>query len=429
MTTDLRSSPAGGALVLGAGIRALGIARSLGRRGIPVWLLADPTDSMACYSRHVSCTLRWSMDAGERLDLLRRLGEGQLRGWAVYPTDDESAALVSTHREQLGERFRLLTSSWPVVARAYDKRQTYALAAQLGLPHPTTFLPADEDDVRRTELTFPVILKPAFKNVANAFTDAKAWPAEDRDELLTLYRRATALVPPEVVMVQELIPGTGRTQLSCAALCVDGDALATLVVRRTRQFPVDFGHSSSFVESVVDPEVEQLARQFLAGAGFTGLVEVEFKRSAGDARTLLLDVNPRVWTWHSIGARAGVDFPYLAWRSMHGDHPRGVRGRPGVRWVRPATDLFAARAAIRAGELGWSTYLRQMAPPAELAPWAFSDPSPAVADLPLLAARTARRWAAHRREARTGRAPATASGPAAFRPTSATVLRGGDLRA
>ena len=138
-----------------------------------------------------------------------------------------------------------------------------------------------------------------------------------------------------------------------------------------------------------------------------------------------MDVNPRVWTWHSIGARAGVDFPYLAWRSMHGDHPRGVRGRPGVRWVRPATDLFAARAAIRAGELGWSTYLRQMAPPAALAPWAFSDPSPAVADLPLLAARTARRWAAHRREARTGRAPATASGPAAFRPTSATVLREG----
>ena len=61
-------------------------------------------------------------------------------------------------------------------------------------------------------------------------------------------------------MIQELIPGGGETQFSYGAICENGRVLASVVARRTRQYPVDFGRSSSFVETVDAPAVEQAAR-------------------------------------------------------------------------------------------------------------------------------------------------------------------------
>ena len=46
-------------------------------------------------------------------------------------------------------------------------------------------------------------------------------------------------------LLQELIPGDGEAQFSYVALCADGCPLAWATARRTRQFPTEFGHSSS----------------------------------------------------------------------------------------------------------------------------------------------------------------------------------------
>ena len=45
---------------------------------------------------------------------------------------------------------------------------------------------------------------------------------ETREELLARYDEACSQVAPDLVMVQELIPGGGNTQFSYAALCLDG---------------------------------------------------------------------------------------------------------------------------------------------------------------------------------------------------------------
>ena len=122
-----------------------------------------------------------------------------------------------------------------------------------------------------------------------------------------------------------------------------GHPLAWAVARRVRQYPVDFGRGSTFVESVDDPSVEEPARRLLAYMRYTGLVELEFKRDPRHGRPKLLDINPRIWGWHTLAGRAGVDFPYLSWRLARGEHLPATRARPGVRWVRRA-DIRAALA-------------------------------------------------------------------------------------
>jgi D-aspartate ligase len=99
----------------------------------------------------------------------------------------------------------------------------------------------------------------------------------------------------------------------------------------------------------------------------------------------LLDINARVWGWHTLGAKAGVDFPYLLWRLVHCETLPELRGRSGVGWVRMLTDVQATVAEFRRGRLSWTDYLRSLRGPLEFAIFAADDPIPALLDIPFLA--------------------------------------------
>lgn len=380
-----RPATGAGALVLGGDYRGLGIVRSLGRRGVPVWVIADD-HLLAASSRYVKRRLRWpgTGEAAQIAWLLELCNRHHLEGWVLYPSGDETAALIAGNHALLAGKYRLSTPPWDTLRWAHDKRLTYALAAQLGVSCPWTAYPASRDELRGLSCSFPVILKPAYKHGLNSFTRNKAWKVDSREELLDRYDEAAALVPPDVIMVQELIPGGGEAQYSYGALCVDGHPIASIVARRSRQHPVDFGRASTYVESVEEPEVEALALRLLSGVGYTGLVEVEFKRDPIDGRLKLLDINPRVWGWHTLAQRAGVDLPYLLWKLAQGQPVAAVRARPGVRWIRMTTDLQAVVSELRSGCLTPRSYLSSLGGTLEFAIFALDDPLPALLDVPLL---------------------------------------------
>ena len=394
-------SAAPGALVIGANLRALGIARSLGRRGIATWLLHEPGDDpVARVSRYAARTLPApGGDAAQHAAGLRQIADQHgLRGWTLFATGDESAAAVARQRRTLTDRFALASPDWEAVSQAYSKRRTHELAQRIGVPYPRTWYPQTPAAAAGVDCRFPAIVKPDVKACDNRFTRAKAWRVDDRAVLVDRWREAASLVGAEATIVQELVPGDGGAQYSFAALCDDGIPVAHLTARRTRQYPRDFGHSSSLVETVNEPRVEELGRAVVAALRWIGLVEVEFKRDPRDGRYLLLDINPRVWTWHSLGARAGVDFPYLAWRLSQALPIVAPRASPGVRWVRLATDIPSAWGAWRAGELtplGWAYSLQR---PREGAVAAADDPLPAIVDPALVAWRTLRRAGGSGRE-------------------------------
>ena len=90
------ASPRKGAIVLGGAHGSLEIARSLGRRGIPVWLITAD-NPLASLSRFVEVSLRWSgpRDSGALAfltDLARRHG---LEGWVLFAGSDDDVWFVA----------------------------------------------------------------------------------------------------------------------------------------------------------------------------------------------------------------------------------------------------------------------------------------------------------------------------------------------
>jgi D-aspartate ligase len=382
----VRRTRSNGALVIGGDYRGLGVVRSLGRRGIPVWVLWEGEHRIATVSRYA----RRSLPLGQRREplseeLLRIAREHRLAGWMLFPTTDEAAAALARNYDALSRTFRLTTPRWDVLRWAYDKRLTHRLAEGAGLASPRTFFPESRSELAALNLDFPVILKPAVKEGLNRLTAAKAWRVDDKRSLLARYDEACGLVQREAIMIQELIPGDGSCQLSFAALCSDGKALASVVARRSRQFPSDFGRASTFVETIDEPEVVGASQRLLAEMRATGLVEVEFKRDPRTGALMLLDVNPRVWGWHSVGAKAGVDFPYLLWKLVHGDHVEQVRGAAGVKWKRLSWDLATIARDLLRRELAIRDYLASFGGPQVAAIFAADDPLPGLLELPLLA--------------------------------------------
>lgn len=385
--SPIGSSPAVGALVLGGDPGALGVVRSLGRHNIPVWTLVG-SYRLAALSRYSTRSFQWPhSDECQKTQFLLELGECHgLDGWVLIPSDDEHAVMLARNRELLARRYCVTTPDWEILRWAYDKRLTYQRAAELGLSYPRTHYPLNREEVEFLQCDFPVILKPAFKESINEFTRARAWLAKDRDELLKRYDQAVSLIDSSLVMIQELIAGGGENQFSYAGLHADGRAIASLVARRTRQYPVDFGQGSSFVETVESSKVEAAAKLFLDAIRYTGLAEVEFKYDSRDSKYKLLDVNARIWSWHTLGRRAGVDFPYLLWQLVNNRTPAQVRGRAGVSWIRIVRDLPAGANEVRHGRLSVGSYLRTLAGVSEFAVFAMDDPLPSVFEIPLLVA-------------------------------------------
>jgi D-aspartate ligase len=384
--TSRPSSPVG-AVVVGGDYQGLGIVRSLGRRGIPVFVVDDEF-SISRFSKYCTRFLHVAGLRDERtaIDALLRFGkEFDLGGWVLYPTREETVASFSRHRLDLERIFRVPTPEWSSIQWAWDKRNTYSLAGELGIPTPRTFcLESVEQLADLDSLEPPFAIKPAIKEHFFYATKAKAWLANSHAELRSLFLKASKVIAPNEILIQEVIPGGGMQQFAYCAFFRNGQTVGSLVARRQRQHPLQFGRASTYVETIDAPILEEYSTRFLSASDYYGLAEVEYKLDPRDGRYKLLDVNARTWGYHSIGARAGVDFSYMLYADQVGDAVAESRGEPGIGWMRLTTDLPAAFAAWRKGDTSLRSYFKSVANCNVEAVFSRDDPMPGVAEVILV---------------------------------------------
>ena len=375
-----------GALVIGGEHPGLGVARSLGRRGIPVYVVDDQR-SVSSFSRYTTRTIRVPDVRDERkaVDAVLEIGRRyDLRDWVLFPTRDETVAAFSRHREELQTFFRVTTPEWASTKWAWNKKNTYELATQLGIPCPRTFTPQSAQELPDLYPKLPLALKPAVKEDFFYATGAKAWRAETPDQLQALYAKAAQRIDPSQILIQEIIPGDGDRQFSYCAFYRDGRVHSSLLARRARQHPREFGRAATYVETVDAPAIEELSSRFLKAIDYYGLVEIEFKQDPRDRQFKLLDVNARTWGFHTLGLAAGVDFPYLLFADQMGYSVPSCHAPAGIGWLRLLTDLPVVISGIARGYVNWRGYLESLRRTRIESVFSKDDPLPFLAELALL---------------------------------------------
>jgi D-aspartate ligase len=388
-TVELRKPVQGekiGALVVGGDHPGLAIARSLGRRGIPVYIIDDQY-CVSSFSRYATKVIRVEsiLDERKTVDAVLEVGRRyNLRDWVLFPTRDENVAAFSRYRNELAAFFRVTTGDWNSVEWAWDKKKTYELAERLDIPCPKTFNPRSLDELPDLYSRLPLAIKPAVKENFFYATGAKAWRVNTPEQLRSMYEKAINLIRPEEILIQEIVPGDGNEQYSYCAFVRNGAPFSVLTARRARQHPREFGRAASYVETIDAPEIEHLSERFLKAIRYHGIVEIEFKRDPRNGEYKLLDVNARPWGFHAIGPAAGIDFAYLAYADQMGLPIEPVRAAAGVGWLRLVSDIPTALSDILHRTLSLRTYFKSLLATRTESVFNWSDPVPLFAEFVML---------------------------------------------
>jgi predicted ATP-grasp superfamily ATP-dependent carboligase len=325
------------------GMTGLAVARSLGRRGIPVWGFDYEKDQIGFTSRF--CRQETSpppRKSGEAfIEFLLSRGEGMIPRPVLIPTSDEFLITVSNHREKLGSQFLALLPEKSVIERINDKRQFHALIQQHGIPAPDTYFPESDEDLERIsqEVRYPCIIK-AIHSFLYTDVFTKALKIETPSELKSTYGEYFS--SRKDVIVQEIIEGPDDQQYSVGSyMNRESEPIAVFTSRKIRQRPVEFG-VGTFYETCYVPTLYDLSVSFLQKIGYKGLSEIEYKFDSNDQSYKIIEINTRPWIQVAHAFRLGIDFPLIAYEEMTGQTPHPVPYRQGqAKWISLENDFYA----------------------------------------------------------------------------------------
>jgi len=372
------------AVVLNLSRNGLGVIRSLGTRGIPVFGADRSLNRPGARSRYCQA-FRCpdpSQDEKGLLAFLQELGGKLGQKAVVFPTSDDYVRFLSKYRLELADLFSPALASAQAIDLTVDKRRTYEAARRLGIPTPAFGFAQDQASLKNLseQMPYPALIKPVMSQAGPRPIAGKVVQVESADELLNFYHHLDAPWPS--VLVQEMIPG-GDDALWTLGAYLDANIrpLAIFCGRKLRQFPPHFG-TCSLGECRWDLEVVKSGLRLLKGIDYSGPTQVEFKLDPRDGQFKLIEINARTWLWHSLATDGKVDLAYVAYLDLASlPVDRYVLGQPEARWLSLIADVSSARRYVRRGELAWGAWLRSLRGVRKLDILSLRDPLPFITTL------------------------------------------------
>jgi D-aspartate ligase len=302
----------------------LGVIRTLGRVGVPVYAVTEDRFTPPALSRYLTGRFTWPTTGTEPIERLKaglneiakRLG----RRVIAITTDDEAAVLLAEHAHELE---RLVRPAVPAgLPRALaSKRQLHELCDRVGIPTAAAAFPASREDVLAYAEggAFPVVAK----NI-DPFTrlSAPAVPSttvlQTADELIQLSQ--TWPDRPNVMLQEELPVDAAEDWIFHMYCDADSECLAAFTGVKLRSWPPRAGVTAAACIAA-NEELDELSRSFCREIGYSGIGDLDWRFDRRDGRYKLLDFNPRVGAqFRLFETDAGIDVV----RALHLD----LTGRP-----------------------------------------------------------------------------------------------------
>lgn len=372
---------------------ALGIARSLGRRGIQVFGVDCDPRAIGMVSKYIqACPLPHSDDSDEnRLEFLIDLGKKLPDKAVLYPLRDDDVILCSRERSELQKYYLYLMPDHETVTSLVTKDGLHRIGQSCDVPTPRVYVPKDIEDIESVahSLTFPLIIKPVFSpswlnpEIISLLRDnplsnpPKVALCRDLEELKTTYLKLASY--DKRMIIQEVIPGEDeRLAYFCFYLDHRSRPIATFAGRKLRLLPVGFG-SATYVRSFYDSDLEEISLKLLSGSKYAGLGGVEFKKDPRDGKYKLIEFNARFGMWDSLSTRCGIDIPYIAYRDALGLPVKAQHDyRKDIIWIDLHRDIRAFLIYHNRKQLSLKAWLKSLRGEKDGAVYSPNDWKPAV---------------------------------------------------
>lgn len=356
----------------------LGIVRSLGRLGIPVYCVDGVRWEPAFSSRY--CRGRWILncEAGPAEESIARLLEiaHTVGGRPVLvPTTDDGAIWVAEHAAALQEGYCFPRQDASLIRLLCDKSRMQELARQSGVPTAQTIVPRSKLDVESFLETaiFPVVVKATDADRLRRRTGGTKFILHSPHELLALYAKAEDPQAPNL-MIQEFIPG--EDWMFDGYFDRNSQCLLGVTGKKIRRFPVNTGVTSLGI-CLPNHTVAKTTTEFMRAIGYQGILDIGYRYDRRDGQYKVLDVNPRIGcTFRLFAATNGMDVARALYLDMTGQTVARSQAAEGRKWIVEDFDLFSALGSLREGTLKLKDWVNSMRGVEEAACFALDDPLP-----------------------------------------------------
>ena len=359
----------------------LGVVRTLGRLGVPVYCIHGDKRAPALRSRYSRETFLWDIAQHPPDESVRRLvqiGEHIGDRPLLVPTEDISCLFVDDHADALAQAFRFPRRPDGLARSLSSKEEMYHLCQRHGVPTPATFVPESRAEVEQFAeyASFPVMLKGVDTREFADLPGAGKVAVNSGGELLSTYDELSAGMS-RAVLLQEYIPGEATSvwmfngYFDSESECVFG-----ITGQKLRQYPPYIGQTS-LGRCIENPTVQLLTRGFMKALGYTGILDIGFRYDDRDGQYKLLDVNPRVGAaFRLFLAQSRLDVVRALYLDLSGQAVPPALPRNERKWLVENYDLVASVKYYRDRALRPRDWLASFRGVEEVAWFSPDDPLP-----------------------------------------------------
>ncbi len=360
------------AVIVGGGLNALGIVRSLAEQRVPMILVCSGSGSgPAWHSRYSRHHVVRETEGEALIAALKSIAASLPARPVLFLTEEKSVTSVSERRQELVSDYLITLPDQQTLANLMHKEGFQKLAIDCGSPVPAAVRLQTERDLEHLrELRFPCVLKPAFKHYGYGDRFKKAYVVASAAEAAARYREIAPVLAD--LVVQEWIEGADSDIYFCLQyVTADQRPAASFVGRKLRSWPPRIGGTASCIAAPeCHEELSDMTSLFFRQVGFVGMGSMEYKRDCRDGRFYMVEPTVgRTDFQEEVATVNGVNIPFAAYCAETGASlPPGQYLQPPKIWRDPIVDRWSAEEQGSAGAL----------PAADVvdAYWRATDPMP-----------------------------------------------------
>ncbi len=328
-------------LTLGDYYGTLAAARYFGRAGIPVylaeWRRMVPTSLSRYVTQVVRCPEIKNFDAFKAW--LMEYGKAN-PGLFLYPTNDDTAWIYSSHCEDLKKYYYMLQPKRDTIYSLLNKVKLQEACAKVGIASPKTWLVHSDSELKDLvgRLSYPVLIKP--RSQIGSLTHGKGTICNSPEDVLTEYpkfMRKNSYVPaisnfdPFVhwPMIQSFHKDAMGQTLSVAGyISQDGKTFLVRSSRKVIQRPRKLGIGLCFEGCELPEKIAMQCRNLCRELGYFGAFELEMIYIEDSQTYLLIDFNPRYYSQMAFEITRDLALPGLVFAEATGktgEHEKLIR--------------------------------------------------------------------------------------------------------
>lgn len=361
-------------VILGSSLTGLALIRDSYKLKIaPV--LVDTFDEIAMSSRLAEKYLVSS--TSNLIELFSKICTNK-DTWLIA-TSDSWLQYIVENREQLETYFsRILHPSNSSIETCLDKHSFLKLCNRLGVLTPKL---VNSKLIRSNSSAFkyPLLIRPITTPRNGKRLVPKAVEVNNREEAthwLDLYSKVG-----QDALITESLLDRSLEQLS-VGISRDGKNICSFTALKRRPLP-RMCSVGSYVESIIDPGADCLAKTIIEALDYQGIAEVEILKDKLSNEYFLIEVNARPWAQYSLGPALGFSFLnfLIDQGSCKNNH---VQMHCGC-WIDFTADAYCCLSRtighVRKGEVSWFSWFRELIRVRNFAYFRIYDPLPAWRNL------------------------------------------------